>query len=454
MDILALRDALRPFIGDLKDNCTNANMPEYCQQLGLPQPPDGGDKRGRMHAAFDALADENVPSLAAGLVAKRMLDPQLRNHVQDLLWSDAPRIEVPKRSRRELSRALQRVDLFNHWESFALLLQDVFIIEDDAAMQWLGLQDGLLEDIHRHFVRNRHEDADVEALFEQLQAFDLDDRRFCLLLEGLSSADVQIDAEAQLAIVKAMNPVLQGCGAELRQTGEAGGYPVYSLVSLRSARGRPKNLIFASSRKPDIRFRDAVNNDIEIVSSTDEVLVYDRPIGVDGLRWRDLQSWWAESTGESDNDTAKRSLYLRLRACLPSSSPPQQQLFELYFRSFGRAIPGLPALLPEVWLHWDPKTVAQRGAQALLTHRMDFLMLFPGGGRVVLEVDGAQHYADASGKADPRQYAKLAAGERELKLAGYEVYRFAGIELQQEDSRTMVKAFFQSLFARHGVAIS
>lgn len=67
-------------------------------------------------------------------------------------------------------------------------------------------------------------------------------------------------------------------------------------------------------------------------------------------------------------------------------------------------MPDLPALPPEVWLHWDPKTVAERGPRALLTHRMDFLLLLQGGGRVVIEVDGAQHYSDATGRADPRQY--------------------------------------------------
>lgn len=25
------------------------------------------------------------------------------------------------------------------------------------------------------------------------------------------------------------------------------------------------------------------------------------------------------------------------------------------------AVPNLPALLPEVWLHWDPRTVKERG---------------------------------------------------------------------------------------------
>jgi hypothetical protein len=68
------------------------------------------------------------------------------------------------------------------------------------------------------------------------------------------------------------------------------------MVSLHATiKRRPKNLIFASPDKPDLRFRDALDNDVEIVTNADKVLVYDRPIGNDGLRWRDLQQWWADT---------------------------------------------------------------------------------------------------------------------------------------------------------------
>jgi hypothetical protein len=47
--------------------------------------------------------------------------------------------------------------------------------------------------------------------------------------------------------------------------------------------------------KPDIRIRDAINNDIEIATNPDDVLVYDRPIRAHGIRWRDLQEWLKET---------------------------------------------------------------------------------------------------------------------------------------------------------------
>lgn len=98
-------------------------------------------------------------------------------------------------------------------------------------------------------------------------------------------------------------------------------HPVFSMVSLHAAaKGRPKNLIFASPDKPDLRFRDALDNDVEIVTNADKVLVYDRPIGNDGLCWNDLQQWWSDTEQIADATQAKRSLYTRLKASLTASA--------------------------------------------------------------------------------------------------------------------------------------
>lgn len=130
---------------------------------------------------------------------------------------------------------------------------------------------------------------------------------------------------------------------------------------------------------------------------------------------------------------------------------PQALLFDAFYQGFGSAVPQLPALLPEVWLHWDPRTVRERGRDALLRFRMDFLLLMPQGIRVVVEVDGRHHYADADGLADVQRYARMAMADRDLKLAGYEVFRFGATELQQTTAKADVKRFFDALFKRYGV---
>lgn len=70
-------------------------------------------------------------------------------------------------------------------------------------------------------------------------------------------------------------------------------YPITSpqLTDLLSAynsavgvTGSTKNLIFAANGpKPELVLRDAVNNDIELVSNSEFCLVYDKLLPADGL---------------------------------------------------------------------------------------------------------------------------------------------------------------------------
>ncbi|GIG63489.1 hypothetical protein Lfu02_78610 [Longispora fulva] len=136
---------------------------------------------------------------------------------------------------------------------------------------------------------------------------------------------------------------------------------------------------------------------------------------------------------------------------LPETSPPQRMLFNLYYKIHGERAHALPALLPEVWLHWDPYTAKARGAKTMRNLRMDFLMLLPGGHRIVLEVDGRNHDAE-SGRAEPTIYAKTMRGDRELKLARYDVFRFGAADLTDEPAaRKLLQAFFSDLFKTYHV---
>jgi very-short-patch-repair endonuclease len=78
--------------------------------------------------------------------------------------------------------------------------------------------------------------------------------------------------------------------------------------------------------------------------------------------------------------------------------------------------------------------------------RMDFLLLLPHRRRVVVELDGVQHYADDQKRADPRRYGQMVAEDRALQLAGYEVYRFGGHELADRQlAASLVDEFFSNL---------
>src|SRR5260370_25322082 len=69
----------------------------------------------------------------------------------------------------------------------------------------------------------------------------------------------------------------------------------------------------------------------------------------------------------------------------------------------------LPAIIPQVYLHYDPYTIREQpNGSPLVRQRMDFLLLLPHRQRVVIEIDGKQHYADGD-KASPQRYATMAA---------------------------------------------
>ncbi|HEX6525342.1 MAG TPA: hypothetical protein VF070_35835 [Streptosporangiaceae bacterium] len=451
---------LRQLVGGVLDNFAglwrHLDIGVECERLGLPTPPpaDGYSKRARVSRSLAALADADLPKVAERIVTGTMplaSGPGARYAIEDLLWAGQGPLEIPKRTRREIAQNLGLGDLAIKADRFMALLDRLWVLSTPFDL-WTEGSSSLRARIERHVFRNPG-DWSTEDLFEQLGAFEAGDARFGKFLEGLVSADVIPSEPAQRQVVGAINSRLRPAGAELRETGTDGGYPVFSLVSTRPGRvRRPKNLIFASLAKPDIRFADAVDNDIEIVENADKVLVYDRPIGPDGLRWRDLQVWWKDTQHLADDDEAKRSLYQRLARSLPANSPPQRNLFDLYHEIHASAVPDLPALLPEVWLHWDPKTVHARGLKAMLEFRMDFLILPPHGHRIVLEVDGSHHFTGEDGRPDPARYAAGMRGDRDLKLSGYEVFRFGASELQDPgQARTLLRQFFANLFMRFGV---
>lgn len=447
------RASIRVAIRQLVDFETHATIDGALARLGLPKATSGSTKRELVNASLDAALEDQLPEVAERVLAQLRPEPIMRNRIQEALWSLTETPHVDKRARREIAKALDIEDLLHNRDRFMGLLDSLWILDTDPFGEHLGRSNGLRQQIDQHVVRTPG-DWSVEDLFEQLGAFDASGPRFATFLEGLVSADVVPDEPAQRHLVDTINTQLRTIGFELGEVDVSDGYPVFSLISTQTAKNkRPKNLIFASSTKPDIRFRDAINNDIEIVDNADDVLVYDRPIGPDGVRWRDLQAWWKHTHDIDDDNHAKSTLYKRLRNSLPPNSPPQDLLFVLYHEIFAASVQDLPALLPEVWLHWDPKTVKQRGVDALLRFRMDFLLLLPQNVRVVIEVDGMQHYA-TDGRPDPAEYAENMRGDRELKLSGYEVFRFGATELQPEEranARATLQGFFTSLFRRYEV---
>ncbi|USK71260.1 hypothetical protein [Peribacillus asahii] len=220
------------------------------------------------------------------------------------------------------------------------------------------------------------------------------------------------------------------------------------VASIHGGRkGDVKNLIFASNGpKPTVSF-DLINGKIKSITDKKYCLIYDKPIfPAQGLTLGDLEQWWVDKK-------YKGSLYDRLYDSLQSES--EEVFFETYYTTFNHLGDKVPALIPQVYYYYHPKTIQQLGKKAF-TQRMDFMLLVPRR-NFIFEIDGNHHYSVSDPNnskkliPSPALYGEMAAETRQLLLAGYEVYRFGGYEIYKGKGRKIVREFFNELFVELGI---
>jgi hypothetical protein len=160
-------------------------------------------------------------------------DPAARYAIEDVLWVGRGGPEIPKRARHEIARDLDLGVLTRKADRFTALLASLWVLDDNSLGFLTHDIAGLRGQIEQHVFRNPG-DWSAEDLFERLGAFEAGDARFARFLKGLVSADVVPDEQVQRDAVAVINSRLRAAGAELRETGTDGGYPVFTVV--RSAR--------------------------------------------------------------------------------------------------------------------------------------------------------------------------------------------------------------------------
>lgn len=259
--------------------------------------------------------------------------------------------------------------------------------------------------------------------------------------------------------VDAINQGLSDVGLSLQPAGQTAGRIKYKVLPVNQGAQEPiKNIIFAAKYKPDIVLDDALANDIRVVNANG-ALIYDQGIPSNGITWEELTNWY--ELLEIDN-TEKQMAHLFYN-CLDSE--PERLFFKAYVAYLKKHGKTIPALIPQVYMYYDPKTKAQREWQIFEHQKMDFMMIISPTQRVVFEIDGAQHYSEdeiAPGTkykhyASPARYAEMMKAHRDMSLAGYDVYRFGGRELWVNDSVSEqqiieeIGRFFDSLFEKYYV---
>ena len=334
-----------------------------------------------------------------------------------------------------------------------------------------SLTDSDISEITRHM--DRFNDWPESYLLDSIIDYlNLSDEQFMFFLEQYVNPNIhhwrgndeeeRRDPISNTELVNVVNRYIDHDGYKLVVSDTIGDKNFYKCISTRiGVQGEVKNIIFAAKYKPEIVFDDALNNDIRITKNENQCLIYNRPIPPTGVMWNDLVDWYAE---EKNIDENREIVFIkRLCECLDTSfkaqgakSGPETWMLQAYYNLKKELGKDLPALIPQVYLYYDPQTLKQRGYKLFEHQKMDFLMVFSHKDRVVIEIDGRQHYAEGN-SASPRLYSEMVRAQREMTLFGYDVYRFGGYEFVGADSDEKkkeavlddLKQFFLRLFSKY-----
>lgn len=338
-----------------------------------------------------------------------------------------------------------------------------------------SLSEGDISEIARHM--DRFNDWPESYLLDSIIDYlNLTDEQFMFFLEQYVNPNIhhwRWNEEEERRehihnseLVEVINRYIDHDGYKLVVKDTIGDKDFYECISTRvGVQGQVKNIIFAAKYKPEIVFDDALNNDIRITRNENQCLIYNRSIPSSGVMWNDLVEWYAAENNLSDGQNPEAAFITRLCDCLDTSfkangakAGPETWMLQAYYNLKKELGIDLPALIPQVYLYYDPQTLKQRGYKLFEHQKMDFLMILSHKDRIVIEIDGKQHYAEGT-TASPKLYSEMVRAHREMSLLGYDVYRFGGYEFMGADADETVKnkvldnikQFFVRLFCKYGI---
>ena len=453
-----LRDTISETVKDLE---TWKTLDDVRSALGLPivGDPSNYTKYEYMRGSIDEASKETIKLAAHHILTAypgnrgQPSEHTLQVLQDNLWWIESNGIQrISKVCRYNIADKLDGVRFWGRLTPTALFSP----IFTGGGISAGSDSDGYL---YRYSYSGQGQKISVVKYLEENKFLEWPDQRFYLLLERLVQPEIQPNQE-QSFFVEQFNELLKYDNFELRPEELQGGRPVYKLKTRASGVSGPlKYIIFGSSLKPDIVVDDALNMDIRNVGETDQCLLYDELPPEDGLTWKRLVYWWMKQPESSavGQQEARKELGKRLQTSL--SSEAEKIFFATYFTELLPKLGDrLPALLPQVHLHYDPRHRNERRKSVFARQRMDFLMLLRNSARIVIEIDGMHHYS-SRGRADPKLYAQMVSEDRRIRNLGYEVYRFGGSEIvkplgdglfvRQENTTETIASFFESLLIRH-----
>ncbi|MBD5133068.1 MAG: hypothetical protein HDT38_01135 [Clostridiales bacterium] len=446
-DCTLLRDAIIEFFAntarayELEGICEKYEI--ECDKTLNPS----SSKRSYLKSGFAKKSFEQIKDIARQIIFEGC-DTSFVHEVEPYLNDDF--FAIPMIVRRTLLNWIcSQADLEGAVDIIQLL-SPAWNIDGIQIIGWDQEPYNAREYLTQHMIRN--DDISYEQLFEELLEFIyIPDRQLIKFIETLVNPPVRSNGN-QNRYVKEINCIIDICGYRLISQKSIAGNPIYTLEKASGGiDGKICNIVFgAIGGKPDIVIDDALTNRLAIVQDKVDCLFYTNPITSRGLSWHELVTWW--NSGNDAYDLAAQQALVK-RLTLSLDSEPEVLFLRTYYNFiYKQHDNNLPALIPQVYCHYDPKTAKMRNGQVYVHQRMDFLLLLPGNIRIVIEIDGSLHYSDSNGNPSPQKYADMVRDDRMLKLYGYEVYRFGGFEFIDATIATAnISAFIKALFEKYGI---
>lgn len=455
-----IRDSLVNYL-----RCYSAlDLPAICERLQIPCNNDlepMHSKATYLKSGINKMKDNDIVDLVKAIIADGDC-PDLIEQIDRYL--EVELFEITTVTRRKILNWLaEQTDLEGELQINRFLNR----IWDLKNMSSIYGESSREEDILRHMVRN--DDLTYKQLLEDvLKVIYVSDNTFKRFIEELIYPDFR-DSARQIEYVNVLNSFLKNDGYTLLCSNYVSGNPIFLLQkNVRGVGNEVKNIIFAGiGGKPDIVLEDSLSNTIRIIENGIDCLVYNQAVPSSGLTWGDLVTWWNNSDEYNEQDADK--FFERLIKSMDSS--PEKNFMWVYYTCFIKEKNNfkIPALIPQVYCHYDPKSAVLRKGAVYVHQRMDFLMLFSDKERVVIEIDGKQHYSEEQELevitkegfskvkkdiASSKKYAEMVEDDRKLKLYGYNVFRFGGYEfMANQKPKRKITQFFEELFKFYGVII-
>lgn len=366
--------------------------------------------------------------------------------------------------KKVLNIIIEKFFIHEEEETILNILDDIWNLQSKPSIYQ---EENIYLELHRHYVR--FYDIDLNSVFKDyLNIFNTSDKEFIKFIEHIFSPNYYAEKYENIQECDFFNEIItyfKKCNFKLHPTEAISGYPLFTVLHLDSTIDNMINssgIIFAAQFKPTMQLHN-INTNIEQLqidtSDPNQYLLYNSGNQKELITWNELNSWYAKTKYINSIEGIPVSLKERCENSL--SNLFEKFFFNSYFELYEDKLgDSLPALFPQVYLNFDTKN---NNKQNKINQKMDFILCLSNGKRIIIELDGYQHYAEKINflngnyeyKFAPKNYAEMVSFDRKLRLDGYDIYRFGGLEYYSDPLlfKNIMQEFFDTLFQKYNVKL-